>query len=93
MNNIVYIETCKPYIVLHYFDGNRECQRGSLINFEKESSFLLYRAGRKYLVNMEYVKEISEFLIMDNGSRLRISKDAKSKLRVALKEYRTKNNK
>lgn len=93
MNNIVYIETCKPYIVLHYFDGSRECRRESLTNFEKENSFLFYRAGRKYLVNMEYVKGISEFLILDNGSRLRISKDAKTKLRVALKEYRAKNNK
>ena len=87
MNNIVYIEACKPYIVLHYFDGSRECRRGSLIQFEREISFPFSRAGRKYLVNMEHLKEISESLVLDNGSRLRISKAAKAKLKVDLMKY------
>jgi len=87
VNDIIYIEVDKPYIVLCYTSGNNECLRGSLIQFENKVDLPFARAGRKYLVNLEHVRAVTEYVVLDNGIKIKLNKGAKVGLKNIFESY------
>ena len=87
VNDIMYIEVDKPYIVLCCTNGNNECLRGSLIQFENKIGLPFARAGRKYLVNLEHVRKVTEYVVLDNDMRIKLSKAGKVELKSVFEDY------
>lgn len=87
VGNIEYVDYCKPYVVIHC-NGNKEfCLRESLVQFEKNVGMPLVRAGKEYLVNLDYIDDILEYVVLKSGKKFKISKAAKSQLKKAYFDY------
>ena len=88
IKDIVYGEVDKPYIVLNMVDGTRLLERRSLVQFVNElQDTAIHQAGRRYLVNLAHIKEISQNVVLDTGEQIKISKAAKSELKKLYNAY------
>lgn len=87
IKDIVYVESDKPYVVLLLTDGTILLERKSLVQFENEMGDTVVQAGRKYLVNLEHVKDIPQDVLLDNGERIKLSKSAKAELKKKYNNY------
>lgn len=87
IREIVCVESAKPYIVLYFKDDEKRVLRMSLKQFLIKNGTLFAKAGRKYAVNLEHVKEVSEYAVLDNGMKIKLSKAVKVELKNDLEQY------
>ncbi len=87
IQDIMYVESHKPYVVLYLIDGTSVSDRKSLVQFESEVEDIIVRAGRKYLINLEHIEEIYKDVLLDNGKHIKISKEAKAELKKKRNNY------
>lgn len=85
--DIVYVESAKPYIIMYYTDGKKQVLRMSLKKFLIKTEVLFAKAGRKYVVNLEHIKAVSEYAVLDNGMKIKLSKAARVELKNDLERY------
>ena len=87
VKDVMYVESAKPYIVLHHKNGEKRIVRTSLKKFIEEEGMPFVRAGKKYVVNLGYVREISEYVLLDNNVKINLSRVAKVELSKKLEGY------
>ena len=85
--NIEYAESVKPYVKIHYIDGRTKMRRESLTEYEKNEGAFLIRTSRQYLVNLKYVREIGNSVLMGSGTYIAVSRRKKPELICKYKEY------
>ncbi|MGI6685916.1 MAG: LytR/AlgR family response regulator transcription factor [Bacillota bacterium] len=86
LEDIIYIESFGPKLVLHTVNGHLEFY-GSLKEMEKklhEMSDTFYRSHKSFLINTKFIKEINlkeQVVIMSNGDKCLVSRNKKESLK------------
>ena len=72
--DIQYIGSEGIYTILYMDTGEKIVVRKSLKEWEKELPKIMFiRIHRSHIVNLKYVKKISEYIWLKNGKKLKIS--------------------
>jgi DNA-binding LytR/AlgR family response regulator len=86
INDIIYIESFGPKLIIHTTDGKVEYY-GALKNVEKsikEMADNFYRSHKSFLINTRYIKEVNlqqQEVTMSTGDKCLISRDKKNFLK------------
>lgn len=89
IDNIIYIETRRPYINIYTKQGLIESSESIKDAMEKINDEAFFQCHRAYIVNLEAIKDIKEDLIhLKNGERILLSSRRKKELTDRFFKYK-----